>query len=373
MRRTSAVPPGARIATAGLVSVALRAIAVVAALLVAWFGLQLLLMLFAGVLLAIFLRTLARWLADATGMRIGWSLAAVVLGLLGIVAVAGMLYAPRLAEESDRFTQTLPQSLSQVTSWLRTYTWGQWLIEQVSPSASGDSDVGQRAATALRRITHGLVAAVVILFTGLYLAAEPEPYVRGLLRLLPRGRRRRGAEVLYAIGHVLRWWLFGQALAMLLVGLTMGIGLWLIGVPMALLLGVLAGIFEFVPFVGPVMALGPALVLGLAEGTRQAGYVLLLYGLVQTLEGYVLTPLVQRKAVELPPVITIAAQVALSWAAGAIGLLVAVPLTASILVATQMLYVEDRLGDDVTDDVESAAVAEVEADAGGMLKDVLSS
>jgi len=338
--------------------------------LLVWFALDLLLMVFAGVLLAIFLRTLAVSLSRATGLSTGYALASVVFGLIGITVLAGWLYAPRLAEQSDRLTESLPQAFSDLTSRVQEYDWGRWLVDQVSSTAS-DGDVVTQAQTMASRIMSVGVALVVILFTGLYLAAEPGPYVRGVLRLVPPARRLQAAELLFTIGRVLQWWLLGQALAMAIVGIAMGLGLWLIGVQLALILGVLAGLFEFIPFVGPLLAFGPAILLALANSGEQAAYVLGLYLVIQTLEGYVLTPLVQRKAIELPPVLTIVAQVGLSMAAGAIGLLVAVPLAAAGMVAVQLLYVEDRLGDDVLGEMREEAQRTVEQERSGMLEGLL--
>ena len=347
-----------------------RGVLLVAAGVLVWLALDLLLLLFAGVLLAIFLRTLATWLAGRTRLGVGWSLAIVVLTLVGAVTLAASLYAPRLAEQSDQLAQTIPEAFSDLTSWLQQYTWGRWLLNQVSsPAAQGDV-IGQ-ATTVANRVVHAGVAIVVVLFTGLYLAAEPTAYVRGLLRLLPRERRRRAAETLFAAAHVLRYWLVGQAVAMAFVGLAMGIGFGLIGVQLAFILGVLAGLFEFIPLLGPLLALGPALLLALAESTQQAAYVLALYSVVQTIESYVLTPMVQRMAVRLPPVVTITAQVSLSWAAGPIGLLVAVPLAAVVMVVTQMLYVEDRLGDAVAENVDVEARTAIKRERTRMLRDLL--
>lgn len=347
-----------------------RAAMVVALAILAWFALELLLMLFAGVLLAIFLRALAVWVAESTGLSPGVALAAVILGLLGAATLGGWMYAPRLAEQSDQLSETLPQAVDDLTSTLERYGWGRWVMEQLSSSAS-DGDMVSQAQTMANRLMSVGVAFVVILFSGLYLAAEPGPYIRGLLRLVPPEGRRTAAEVLFAIGGVLRWWLVGQALAMAVVGLMMGIGLWLIGVQLALILGLLAGLLEFVPFLGPILAFGPALLLALANSGQQAAYVLALYLLVQTLEGYVLTPLVQRKAVELPPVLTISAQVGLSMAAGAIGLLVAVPLAAVAMVTVQMLYVDQRLGDSVAADLREDARREVDRERSGLLKGLI--
>ena len=350
-----------------------RAILLAAAALLVWFALDLLLLVFTGVLLAVFLRTIACWVSAVTGLSLRWSLLGVVLAITGGLVLAGWLYAPRLAEQSDQLTETLPQALSDLTSWLRQYSWGRWVLAQLPSGASESGDVVQPAKRALGGMISIGVGVLVVIFTGLYLAAEPAPYVRGLLRLVPPRSRRRVAETMYVIAHVLRWWLVGQALAMLLVGLAMGLGLAAIGVQLALLLGVLAGLFEFVPFLGPLLALGPALLLALTVSTKTAAYVVVLYGLVQTLESYVVTPLVQRKALELPPVLTITAQVGLSWAAGPLGLLVAVPLVAASMVVVEMLYVKDRLRDRIRPEFEDVARKQVAEEEDGVLRGLLPS
>lgn len=340
---------------------ATRALLITGAALFLWFALELILLLFAAILFGILVRTLACWVSDKLGMSIGWSMAAVLLLLVGAFVGFGFLYAPALAEQTDQLTQTLPQAFAELTAWMRQYAWGTWLLDQISGNEPSGQQVVDHARGVVGSVASGLVAAAVILFAGIYLAADPRPYIRGLLRLVSHGRRRRAAEVLFAIAHTLRWWLVGQALAMVLVGLTMGIGLAIIGVPLALALGVVAGLLEFVPLLGPMLALGPALLLAAAESTRDALWVLVLYGVVQSAESYVITPLVQRKAVHLPPVATITAQVGLSSAAGALGLLLAVPLAAATLVAVQMLYVKDRLNSTMQVEAEDIAAEEVAA------------
>jgi predicted PurR-regulated permease PerM len=335
-----------------------------------WLALDLLLLLVGGILLAVLLRSLATLLAAKTGLRVGPALAVVLVSLVSVLGLVGWLYAPRLAEQVDQLTTTLPAAFDNLTSWFEQYAWGRWVMEQASTGADNGGAI-ERAAAFLRRMTSGGVALAFVLFSGIYLAAEPGPYVRGLIRLVPLAHRRRAAEVLFATGHALRWWLFGQLIAMVLVGLTMGIGLALIGVPLSLLLGVLAGLFEFIPLIGPVLALGPALLLALADSPQQAAWVLLLYSVVQTSESYIITPLVQRRAVELPPVLTITAQIALSWAAGPVGLVVAVPLTAVVMVVVQMLYLRDALDDEVEPAWAATSRREVREERDGMLAGLL--
>ena len=328
-------------------------LAVVVAVLV-WLALDLLLLIFAGILLAVFLRTLAQWVSAFIGLGVRWALALVLLSIVGAIGAAAAWYAPAVAEQVDQLTETLPQAITEVTGWARQYAWGRWLLDSLSQDQTAQADVAERAARAAGTVFSAVVGAIIVLFIGLYLAADPAPYVRGALRLVPPERRRRVAEVLFAVGYVLRWWLVGQAIAMALVGIAMGIGFAIIGVPLALTLGVLAGLFEFIPFLGPILGVGPALLLTLADSPDRAVYVLLLYGIVQTAEGYIVTPLVQRRVVHLPPVVTIVSQVAMTWAAGAFALLLAVPLVAAVLVAVQMLYIEGVLREPLPVEAEDA-------------------
>lgn len=313
---------------------------------VLWLAANVVLMVFAGILLGIFLRTLACWVSELTGIPTRWSLLAVLLGFTGAAVLTGWLFAPRLAEESRMLAEKLPEAASNLADRVREFSWGEQVIDEVSTDPSEAARPMMRQATvAAGTVLRVLTGALVVIFIGIYLAANPWPYLRGLLRLLPPQRRRRAGEVLFAIGYTLRWWLVGQVFAMLLVGIAMGLGLWLIGVPLALPLGVLAGLLEFVPTLGPPLAIVPALLLAFVEGLDTVLWVLGLYTAIQTLESYLLTPLLQQRVVSLQPVVTIVAQVLLTWMLGPVGLLVAVPLIATIMVAVQMIYVEDVLDD----------------------------
>jgi predicted PurR-regulated permease PerM len=170
-------------------------------------------------------------------------------------------------------------------------------------------------------------------------------YVRVILRLIPLSRRDRVQEVLYETGHMLWRWLVGRLLAMLVVGVLTTLGLWLIGVPLAPALGLLAALGEFVPNIGPFLAFVPAVLLAMTESVTRGLAVVLLYLILQVFESYVLTPLVEKHSIELPPALTIAVQVLLGVLLGAVGLALAVPLAAVAMVFLQRLYVEDTLGD----------------------------
>jgi predicted PurR-regulated permease PerM len=349
----------------------------IAAALFVWFAIDLLLLLFAGLLFGIFLGSLASQVSARTRLGYGAALGLVCVVLVGLSTGAGILFTGQLSEQARGLSERVPAALQTVVERLNEWEWSRWLVEQARGSgpqvldgdAVGQGEVVAQATDVAWRLVDGLVALVIVVFVGIYLAAAPGLYVRGLLRLVPIRRRERVGEVIYAIGYTLRWWLFGQLLAMVAVGVTMGVGLALIGVPLAAGLGVMAGLFEFIPTVGPILAVVPALLLALVDSPDKAFWVVALYAVIQTVESYLLTPLLQQRVVHLPPVLTIATQVLLAWRLGPLGLVVAVPLIAVVLVAVQMIYVKDVL----TDRFESTAEREGrrELEASGHLQSLL--
>jgi predicted PurR-regulated permease PerM len=187
---------------------------------------------------------------------------------------------------------------------------------------------------------------VLVLFMAVLFAAQPNLYVRGTLRLVPKHKRDRLAEVMHRVGQTLRRWMLGQLGLMLFVGVTSTLGLWLLDVQAALALGLLAGLLTFIPFLGPVIAAVVAVLVSLSDGPLTAAWVALLYIGIQTMEG-LLEPLVQQKTVYLPPVLLLMSQLALGVLVGLVGVVLATPLAAALMVMVQMLYVEDVLQDPV--------------------------
>jgi predicted PurR-regulated permease PerM len=188
---------------------------------------------------------------------------------------------------------------------------------------------------------------LIIVFLGIYLAAQPKLYVDGLAGLFPRGMRRRICEVLTELGETLKWWLIAQGIDMFIIGTATAVGLWALRVPLALTLGVLAALFNFIPNFGPIISYVPAVLLALVDSPEKAVYVTILYIVLQNVEGYLLLPLLQRGAVDTPPAILIASQVLLTLLVGGLGLALSAPLTACALIVVKMLYIHDVLGDPV--------------------------
>lgn len=188
---------------------------------------------------------------------------------------------------------------------------------------------------------------VIVLFIAMYVAADPHLYRKGMVHLIPHRHREHANELLTTLGNTLRQWLIARLIAMVLIGLITGIALTALDVQAAAALGVLAGLLEFIPFFGPVASAVPAVGVALVDSPQKALYVVLLYVVVQQIEGNVITPLILEKRLDIPPVLTIVAVAALGMVFGILGMLVAEPLLAVVLVTTKMLYVNNVVGDDV--------------------------
>lgn len=347
--QSGSVPPGGKLSDFArrMVVGVLVSVLIVAIAYLVWSGIHILLEAFAGILFAIFLATLSDGLSQRTGISHRWSLTLVLIGLLVVTVGVGWLLANRLATQIGELIQQLPQSLRQIHDYLSGYPWGRLLMEQV-PRAASNLEVGEfsRVTGFISGVANFLVTVVVILFVGIFGAAEPGLYKAGILHLVPPPHRPRAREALDALAFNLRWWLVGQVVLMIMMWITTTLGLWLLGIPLALTLGVIAGILELVPYVGPWLSAVPAALIALLIGPGHMLMTLALYLALHILEGYVLVPLVQRRAVLLPPALTLVTQVLLGDLLGLMGLFVAAPLTVTGVVLLKMLYVEDTLGDE---------------------------
>ncbi len=203
-----------------------------------------------------------------------------------------------------------------------------------------------------------IAGLVLILMMSVYIGADPFTYRNGILHLFPKRRRERIGEVLTAMAVMLRKWLVTQLIAMVVIGVVSTIALLVLGVKAPFALGIIAGLLEFVPTIGPVLSAVPAIAMGFLDSPEKALYVGLAYIAIQQLENHILIPLLMKGGMDLPPVLTIVTQGLMALLFGFLGLMIAVPLLAAVMVPIKMLYVEDALGDDigVDDDLDDAPV-----------------
>jgi predicted PurR-regulated permease PerM len=346
-----------RVAVASVVAISLLALA-----LFVWYSIYVLLLIFAGVLIAVLLRGLADALSDWTKIRYGAALAIVIVLLTVICVGVGWACASRLSREIGALAEQLPQSIHAMRVKIEATAIGNLLLRGIPKDVNGAGAPGAMLGrvTGFVSVTLGAILSLfVVFFTGLFLSLNSRMYVRGLLHIVPPARRDRFSEVLGAIGYTLKWWMIGQAIDMIVIGVATGIGLWLLGVPLALVLGFLAAIFNFIPNFGPLFSLVPAVLLTLPTDPSKAVHVVILFLVLQNIEGYLLMPAIQGKAVDLPAAVTIISQVLMGTLAGGLGLALAAPLAAATMVVVKMMYVEDVVGDSIKTPADEDARAEV--------------
>lgn len=311
---------------------------------------EILFTVFAGILLAVFLAGVSRELSKDTILPRSLALLLTIVGLVGLVVGLWTLAGPDISAQINALADLLPSATERLANRLRTgakeYEWVQQVIDpsQLLPPVS--SVVGG-VTNIFRGTLNLLVNGFIILFIGIYGAVAPHKYVDGVVWLVPPSRRPRAREIIHAIGRALRWWLTGRFIMMLIVGVLTALGLSLAGIPSPVALGLVAALFSFVPYVGPVVSVLPALLVASILSVTKVLYVLLVYSVVQVLESYLIDPLVQERAVHIPPAVVITAQFIGGIGAGAVGVLLATPLAVVVIVLVQTLYIEDVLGDDI--------------------------
>jgi predicted PurR-regulated permease PerM len=306
-----------------------------------------LLLAFGSILLALVLRGLAGIVSDRTKIPEGAAVAGVVIVLTSALAALAWLFGSQIATQFELLSQDLPQGISKLVNELRTTQWGAWIFlraQEVNITGATAQVTGYITAVFGSIVrTAGYLA--VLLFASIYLAAQPGRYLQGFLRLLPQNRRERVGEISSLTGRTLQRWLVGQSITMAIVGTLTGLGLWGLGVPAPLALGLIAGLFAFIPYVGPILSSVPGILMAATQGPLPAFYALMLYASVHFVEGNLITPIIQAEVVELPPILTLFATLVFGLLLGPIGVLLAAPLTVVLLVLVNTFYLEDTLGD----------------------------
>lgn len=309
--------------------------------LLAWHLRHLVLMLFGAVVVATIFRELADRIAKLTGCRDAIAIAISIALVLGAVGGLAALFGSHVAGQVDLLAETLPAAWASFEARIGDMGLGEQLRRLVESAGKGDSFGA--FSRAILSIGNGIAEALVVLFAGIFLATQPRFYRIGAIKLVPPARRALVAEAMDESERALHLWLKGQLIAMVVVGLLIGFGLWLLGVPSAFTLGLLAGLLEFIPFAGPILAAVPGVLLALAVSPDLAVWVALLYFGVQQFEGYVLTPLVQQYAVDLPGVVLLFSLLGFGAIFGTLGVILAAPLSVVTYVLVKRLYVIEAL------------------------------
>ena len=330
-------------------STTLRVVAIVFGVLIAlrflWLAHAIFFVTFLGVLAGLALAKAGDWL-EARRVRRVIGVPAVMIALLGLIIGTFTLVAPSISTQAGEIATDLPKAAHE--------------IEQRFGRTAGPMKgrLGAQLSRELRGMTKylfpvistiaGAIGGIVIVFfIAMYIALEPRIYREGILHLVPHRVRPRADEVLDTVRDTLRQWLIARLIAMVVIGTITGVALGLMNVKAAIALGVIAGIFELIPFFGPVAAAVPAVAIALTDSSGKALGVIALYVVIQQFEGNLLTPMILERRLDVPPVLTIVAVAAMGIVFGVLGMLVAEPILAATLVVTKMLYVQDVVHDDV--------------------------
>jgi predicted PurR-regulated permease PerM len=292
-----------------------------------------------GVLLHLVAEPLIRW------CKLPQSLALVVSGILiiGVVGGAAYLFGTQIEAELADVVARTGTAVTEITTQLQKSTTGKFVLSHIQ-GGSGFS-IPDFLSGIFSVSIRFLEALVVTVIGGFYLAAQPELYRKGLGKLFPRPLRAEADETIEDIGRGLRLWLIGELIQMVLIGGVTTIAVWLIGLPSPLALGVIAGLAEFVPYLGPIVAAVPAVLVATTQGGNFIFWTVIAYLLIHQLEGNLIAPMIQRQLIFIPPAVMLLAIVIILFVFGGISVIFAGPIAVIIFIAIKKLYIRDSLGE----------------------------
>ena len=299
------------------------------------------LLVMAGVLIAVYFHGLG----DLIQRKTKWNRKACMLGsTMGSLALLGLMFwliGAQVSQQVDQLSDMLPKTIDNAKAYLQQSSIGQNVLDRIH-----SSDPGNKLQSFLRKFfqsTFGILGDVyVVLFLGIFITAAPHLYYKGMMALVPVPGKEKAEDMLPKLGDNLKKWLQGKLFSMLVVAVLTGIGLAIMGIPAWLALSLMAGMLSFVPNFGPLIALIPAVLMGLMQGPMIAAVVAGLYILVQVLENNFITPFVQQKLVNAPPAMILVTQLIAGTLAGLWGVILATPLLVIAMVLTKELYISSQ-------------------------------
>lgn len=295
------------------------------------------LLILAGVLIAVFFRGLSSLICRKTKWKEGVCLAIAVIGTLLIVIGLFWLMGAKVQSQITQLSDTLPSTIDNAKAKLSQNPIGKKIVEKASSPQSMKK--AQGLAGTFFKSTFGVFGDIyVVLFLGIFFTVSPDIYKKGIVAVIPKKGQQKGKDVLNKLGENLKKWLKGKMFSMTVVMVLTAIGLAILGVPMWLVLAIIAGILNFIPNFGPLIAMIPAVLVALMQGPTTAAIVAGMYIVIQVVESNFITPMVQQKLVSIQPALIIMAQLLISPLTGGWGLVLATPVMLILMILVQELY-----------------------------------
>ncbi|HMO76214.1 MAG TPA: AI-2E family transporter [Sphingopyxis sp.] len=337
----STFQPG-RVAAAVLILLAIGAVAWVAVSLTRFF-----MLVFAAIVLGAIFNAITSWLCARTGMKRPFALALSVAGIVALFVGVFALFGSQLAREIDTIRAQIPAALAGVEAFLNRYGLGERVRELAEVGSDDISRIVQQAGGYALAAGSGIADFVLVLVAAIFLAGDPATYRRGLVLLVPAKAEETAELALDDAARGLKGWMVGQGVSSLVVAALTWAGLAALGVPAAGGLGLIAGLLDIIPMIGPIIAGVPAVLLAFTVSPMTALWTILLFLAIQQLQGNFLQPMIQKQAVDVPPAVLLFAVVAAGILFGFLGVLLAAPLTVVVYVMVQRVYVKTLLGKDI--------------------------
>lgn len=307
---------------------------------------DLLILAFGSVLGAIVIRVAAEQYDRIPHVGRRGGLALGILTVLAVLGFLGWLFGVRFAGQINALVEQTPALIARFAAWLSQSPMGAQLAAALRASwTNGQWQNG--AGGLLRGGGEFALNAILMLFGSIFFAADPDLYRRGLLLLVPRPHRPTFADALDDVGTTLRLWLRAELILMTTMGTLIGLGLWIAGVPSPVALGLLAGLSEFIPYVGPTLAMLPALGFGATVGPGPLLGAFATFAVVRLIQTNFITPYVQARVIAIPPAVTLFSIIGIGYVFGLFGLFFSAGLLVMIFTLVRSLYVRDVLGEDL--------------------------
>ncbi len=321
---------------------------------VLWRLTDLILLLLAGALVAFIFFKFAQLLQRRVHMPFPIALTLAVLIPTLFLALVFWMFGSAMSDQFDILFQQLPEAWKVVQDWLRNSEIGRELTARAGSFMPEGSRVVAIVQTVLSSLGTVLTSLVVVVVAGIYLAAQPRLYGRGVLALVPPHARHKTVTTVRAVMEAISSWLKAQGVSMIFVGVFTGVALGIVGIPAAPALGLVAGLCEFVPYLGTIVVAIPAILIGFSISPETGLWTMVAIAIVQQVQGNIVTPLVQSSMAELPPALTIFSLIAAGVLLGPMGVILAVPLTVIAQTLVKQLVHYDETQHDEAAPVVSA-------------------